>query len=70
MRTLKGIKARFFDTIEKYGEPQLKLLLEETTTKYEKVRKFYFMLCGDRQLAKQKILNKCLLLCALKWRQG
>lgn len=52
MRTLKGIKARFFDTIEKYGEPQLKLLLEETTTKYEKERKFYFMLCGDRQLAK------------------
>jgi hypothetical protein len=66
----KGIEARFFDTIEKYGGPQLKLLLEETTTKYEKERKFYFMLRGERQLAKQKILNKCLLLCALKWRQG
>jgi hypothetical protein len=65
----KGIEARFFDTIDRYGGQQLKYLLEEITTNFEKEKRFYFMLRGAREIAKQKILNKCLVLCALKWRQ-
>jgi hypothetical protein len=65
----KGIEARFFDTIDRYGGQQLKYLLEEITTNFEKEKRFYFMLQGTREIAKQKNLNKCLVLCALKWRQ-
>jgi hypothetical protein len=64
----KGIEMRFFDTIEKYGSQQLKLLLQETTSNFEKDKRFYFMLRGEKETPKQKILNQCLLLCALKWR--
>lgn len=38
----KGIEMWFFDTIEKYGSQQLKLLLQETTFKFEKDNRFLF----------------------------
>ncbi len=59
---------RFFDTIEEFGSQQLKLLLQKTTSKFEKDKRFYFMLRGEKELPKHKILYQCLLLCALKWR--
>lgn len=69
-KTKSGVETRFFDTIEKYGGPQLQQLLQIITVNngIEKDRLFYFMLRGQKTEPKRVILSKCLLLCALKWR--
>jgi hypothetical protein len=66
----KGIEDRFFETIEKYGGTQLQQLLTTITTNKgtERDRAFYFVLRGRKTEQKRIILSKCLLLCALKWR--
>ncbi len=69
-KTRYGIEERFFKTIEKHGGPQLQKLLPIVTTNKctERERVFYFMLRGSKTEQKRIILGKCLLLCALKWR--
>jgi hypothetical protein len=66
----EGVETRFFETIEQYGNSELKNLLTVGTPAPgmlpEKV--FYTMLRGERTEQKRIILGKYLLLCALKWR--
>jgi hypothetical protein len=69
-RSKWGVEDRFFETIEKHGDPQLQPLLPFITTNKgtERDRVFCFMLRGNKTEQKRIILSKCLLLCALKWR--
>jgi hypothetical protein len=69
-KTKYGIEERFFETIEKYGGPHLQVLLPTITANKgtERDRTFYFVLRGRKTEQKRIILGKCLLLCALKWR--
>ncbi len=46
----------------------MKPLLEIVEVKQIKERRFYVVLWGRRNKQKRIILSKCLLLCALKWR--
>jgi len=46
----------------------MKPLLEIVEVKQIKERRFYVVLWGRRNEQKRIILSKCLLLCALKWR--
>jgi hypothetical protein len=63
-----GVENRFFDTIDKYGSPELKKLLVQHTTPFKSDKLFYFLLREKRTEEKRLILSKCLLICALKWR--
>jgi len=63
-----GIEKRFFDTIDQFGGALLKPLLQFVDVKKIKERRFYVVLRGRRNEHKRVILSKCLLLCALKWR--
>jgi hypothetical protein len=71
-KSKSGIEERFFETIETYGGPQLLKLLPIITVNKgtERDRAFYFLLRGKRTEQKRIILSKCLLLCALKWRNN
>ena len=63
-----GVENRFFDMIEQLGGKEMKPLLEFIEVKQIKERRFYVILRGRRNEHKRIILSKCLLLCALKWR--
>jgi len=63
-----GIEKRFFDTIDQFGGIEMKPLLEIVEVKKIHERRFYVVLRGRRNEHKRIILSKCLLLCALKWR--
>ena len=64
---------RFFTTIEAFGSAAMKELLQDYTYDNGGIptteKKFYYVLRGEKTAAKQLILSKCLLLCALKWRK-
>jgi hypothetical protein len=64
---------RFFSTIEAFGSTAMKGLLQDYTYDNGGIptteKKFFYVLRGEKTAAKQLILSKCLLLCALKWRK-
>jgi len=65
-----GVKARFFDTLEKFGGEMLRPLMLFAMDGFKKNRLFYIKLRGEKMQEKRFILNQCLLLIALKWRNG
>jgi hypothetical protein len=64
----KGVEARFFDTLEKYGGNELKKLTSYANDGFRCERLFYIMLRGEKTEEKRFVLNKCLVKIALKWR--
>jgi hypothetical protein len=67
-KTKAGVENRFFDMVEQFGGNEMKPLLEFVEVKKIKERRFYVILRDRRNEHKCIILSKCLLLCALKWR--
>jgi hypothetical protein len=67
-KSKSGIETRFFDTIKKFGGPEMQPLLDEVEKNKIKEKRFYVILRGRRNKHKRIILSKCLLLLALKWR--
>jgi hypothetical protein len=69
-KSKEGVEKRFFETIEQYGNAELKQLLTVCTPGVGMLpeRRFYTLLRGDMTEQKRIILGKCLLICALKWR--
>jgi hypothetical protein len=65
-----GVKARFFDTLEKFGGEMLRPLMLFAMDGFKKNRLFYIKLRGEKMQEKRFILNQCLLLIALKWRNS
>jgi hypothetical protein len=66
----QGIENRFFDTIDKFGRTQMKQLLHYTMGTFVKERLFYVKLRGEPTEEKRFVLNKCLVLIVLKWRNN
>ena len=69
----KRHEERFFNTIQDFGSTTLKELLTDITHDNDGIptteKRFYYELRGTKNTAKHVILNKCLLLCAFKWRK-
>jgi hypothetical protein len=63
-----SVEDRFFQTIKDYGGLAMSDLLIFVRHGLTIDRKFYFLVRGDRDETKRVIISKCLLLCALKWR--
>jgi hypothetical protein len=67
----ESLEKKFFDTIKEYGGTNLAYLLEIVPTVHSGGRRhdhqFYNLCGGEPHDDKKFILNKCLILCALKW---
>jgi hypothetical protein len=63
-----SVEDRYFQTIKDYGGQSMADLLVVVRHGLCIDRKFYFLVRGDRDETKRVIISKCLLLCALKWR--
>ena len=60
--------ARFFETIKEFGGPDAQYLLEVVPGGIRNRRAFFMETRGERTDAKHAIINYCLTLCAIKWR--
>jgi hypothetical protein len=68
-KSKEGVEKRFFETIEQYGNAELKKLLTMKVLSGMLPKcQFYTILCSLRTEQKCIILGKCLLICVLKWR--
>ena len=65
-------ETQFFKTLREFGGPSVKDLLEQVVCWYDPNGgtdyAFYNIVGGPKDPCKKAILNKCLVLCALKWK--
>jgi len=67
-KSRRGVESRFFDTLDQYGGDGLRQLTLYHIDGFKQERIFYIKLRGERSEEKRFILNKCLIIIALKWR--
>ena len=67
-----AIENRFFDVIHQYGNEELHSLLEDIVDPEEGQvhgrKRFYVVVRGRKMDYKKILINQCLILCAVKWR--